>query len=172
MSQLPHLSTSSDWPEGAIPLAWVESLFKRMAAAYGALLADQWRGQDTGTVKRLWAIELGKVTVEELTHGVQQLGTRKWPPTLPEFVLMCKPPMVTGLPSHTMVTHEQPSKARTPADRARELLGGLKHGGIKSAEAVAGDGKEWARRIAARRERGEVMYLAQLESAEKVLGTP
>jgi hypothetical protein len=165
------LPPTTHWPEGAIPLKWVESLFKRMAATYGTLLADQWRGQDTARIKFQWGIELGKVTADELVHGVSQLAARKWPPTLPEFVTMCRPPSAASmLPSHTPVPPAAPSKAATPSGRARELLGHFKQGGIKSADIVAGDGREWARRIMARRDRGEVMYLAQIEEAEKVLG--
>lgn len=164
---------TTQWPDGAIPIAWVESLFKRMAVTYGKHFADQWRGLDTTAIKRHWGIELGKLKREELTHGVQQLAGRDWPPTLPEFVKMCRPPAAAPmLASHAPVTPAGPCKAATPAARARELLSQFTRGGIKNADEVAGDGKEWARRIMARRAAGEVMYLAAIEEAEKVLGQP
>jgi hypothetical protein len=92
MNQTTNLSTSTDsWPAGAIPQTWVESLFKKMAFTYGTRFADQWRGIDPVGVKRHWAEALGVLTKDELTRGVMSLGTRDWPPTLPEFLKLCKP---------------------------------------------------------------------------------
>jgi hypothetical protein len=92
MSQTNNLSTSTDpWPEGAIPQTWVESLFKKMAFTYGTRFADQWRGIDPVGVKRHWAEALGSLTSDELCRGVLGLGTRDWPPTLPEFLKLCRP---------------------------------------------------------------------------------
>lgn len=92
MSDNTKLSTSpQSWPESAIPQSWVESLFKKMAFTYGVRFADQWRGIDPDGVKRHWAEALGVLTKEELTRGVMNLGTRDWPPTLPEFLKLCRP---------------------------------------------------------------------------------
>lgn len=91
MSNVAKLSTSSNWPEGAIPERWIESLFNKMLDYYGAKFADQWRGTDSDTVKRIWAAELGKLTEAQMVAGVEKLKTRDWPPTLPEFIKLCKP---------------------------------------------------------------------------------
>lgn len=91
MSNSPNLSTSTPWPEGAIPQHWVESLFTKMAYTYGVKFADQWRGIDTDGVKRHWAEALGVMSDAELRRGVFKLGTRDWPPTLPEFMKLCRP---------------------------------------------------------------------------------
>ncbi|NGZ86425.1 hypothetical protein [Duganella aceris] len=87
------LSTSTPWPAEAIPKHWIESLFKKMAFTYGTKLADQWRGTDTAGVKQHWALELGALTNAQLCAGVAALNTRPWPPTLPEFIAMCRPPV-------------------------------------------------------------------------------
>ncbi|MGZ3235770.1 MAG: hypothetical protein ACXU8A_00170 [Burkholderiaceae bacterium] len=81
-----ELSTSIE----AAPIAWVESLFARMTACYGAKFADMWRDADMNLVKSLWAQEMGKLTNEELKHGYQSLMTKAWSPTLPEYVQLCK----------------------------------------------------------------------------------
>lgn len=87
------MSSTSDreWPEGAIPAEWIDSLWQRMLAYYGARFADMWRDTDTESIKRLWAKQLGKLTREQLCRGVAALEHAKWPPTLPEFVAMCSP---------------------------------------------------------------------------------
>lgn len=93
MSSSPNLSTSIPWPDTAIPQHWVESLFQKMLFTYGAKFADQWRGANTDGVKRHWAIELGALTDDQLRTGVAALKTRGWPPTLPEFLALCRPPV-------------------------------------------------------------------------------
>ena len=85
------LSTSTPWPEHAIPQTWVESLFKKMAFTYGVKFADAWRGIDPDGVKRSWAEALGVLSSDELVRGVNALVTRDWPPTLPEFLKLCRP---------------------------------------------------------------------------------
>jgi hypothetical protein len=234
MNPRPNLSTSTPWPEHAIPQHWVESLFKKMALTYGAKFVDQWRGHDPVEVKQHWAVMLGKLSTVELVRGVEQLATRPWPPTLPEFMALCRPAVDPQVAFHEaleqgirrergeddvwsspalfwawrrigaynfatmayevirprweaalaaeMAKEDQlpvppnlaalpaPGQARTPPERAHEILVDYRDNGIKDAAEVAGDGLEWARRIFARRDRGEVLYLAQLEEAEKVLG--
>lgn len=74
-----------------VPLSWVESLFARMQAMYGNKFIDMWRDADLPTVKAMWADEMGKLNSEELRRGYGALMTRDWPPTLPEYIRMCKP---------------------------------------------------------------------------------
>jgi hypothetical protein len=74
-----------------LPTAWIEKLFDRMAALYGSKFADMWRGADPAEVKKLWADELGKLTREEVTKGAQALMTLEWPPSLPQFINLCRP---------------------------------------------------------------------------------
>lgn len=88
MSSIPNASTSH--PQ-FVPLHCVESLFEHMHGYYGAKFAQQWQGTDTATVKAVWAAELGKLTPEELNRGLAALVTCKWPPTLPEYIALCKP---------------------------------------------------------------------------------
>lgn len=87
MSNVTTLSTSTN----PAPIKWVESLFSRMEAMYGAKFLDMWRGTDAALVKQLWADEMGKLSTEDLKRGYAALMARDWPPSLPEYVKMCKP---------------------------------------------------------------------------------
>jgi hypothetical protein len=61
-----------------------------MAALYGSKFADMWRGTDPEQVKALWAHELGKLSRDEVTKGAQALMTQEWPPSLPQFIKLCR----------------------------------------------------------------------------------
>lgn len=86
-------AASTDWPENAVPESWIDSLFARMSAMYGAKFADLWRGTDLAVVRRLWGVELASVSRDELKAGVDALVKRPFPPTLPEFLALCRPPV-------------------------------------------------------------------------------
>lgn len=81
-----HLSTSTK----PVPISWVDSLFSKMAANYGTKFADMWTGLDLKAIKETWAAELGKLTRDELLRGVNSLSTQDWPPTLPQFMKLCR----------------------------------------------------------------------------------
>lgn len=65
-----------------------------MSYAYGKHFADMWSGLDAkqiGEMKAYWAVKLSVLTDAELLRGYNSLQTRPWPPTLPEFMAMCRP---------------------------------------------------------------------------------
>lgn len=80
-------------PSSAMRSAWIDRLFDRLAAMYGARFADMWRGASMATVKATWAEDLGDYTVEEIKQGIEACKRKEWPPTLPEFLTMCRPPV-------------------------------------------------------------------------------
>ena len=69
----------------------VERVFERLAAMYGAKLADLWRGCDMASIKQTWAAALAGYRHDEIRRGLQGCLTRPWPPTLPEFLSLCRP---------------------------------------------------------------------------------
>lgn len=85
-----NLEQSSTSPQ-PLPSAWIERLFERMSGYYGARFADAWRGIDPAAMKRCWAEELAVYSGDEIATGVRELKTRDWPPTLPEFLKLCRP---------------------------------------------------------------------------------
>ena len=64
-----------------------------MVLTYGSKFADLWNGVAVEKVKEFWGQELGEYTREEIATGVAALKTRDWPPTLPEFLKLCRPPI-------------------------------------------------------------------------------
>ncbi|PRE20314.1 hypothetical protein [Burkholderia multivorans] len=92
MNQMTESSTFKrpDWPLDALPQHWVEALFSKMAAFYGSRFASLWNGVNVVEVQRAWAIELGKLSREQLKAGSDNLTALPKPPTLPEFVALCR----------------------------------------------------------------------------------
>ena len=60
---------------------------------YGSRFADLWRGCDLAAVKATWAADLAVMSRDELAAGVAACRSRDWPPTLPEFMKLCRPPI-------------------------------------------------------------------------------
>ena len=76
----------------ALPDAWVERLFDHMAALYGSKFADLWRGSDPAKVKAMWASKLGGFAEKPkaIKAALDALDERPFPPTLPEFIQLCR----------------------------------------------------------------------------------
>ncbi|RQV56108.1 hypothetical protein [Burkholderia cenocepacia] len=92
MNQMTEPSTFKrpDWPLDALPQHWIEALFSKMAAFYGSRFASMWNGVNVVEVRRAWAIELGKLSRDQLKAGSDNLTALPKPPTLPEFVSLCR----------------------------------------------------------------------------------
>lgn len=90
MSSIADRELAQDWPTGAIPREWIDSLFKRMLVRYGNKFVEMWRGIDMEDVKREWASEMGKLNAAEMKAGVSALDSQEWPPTLPMFLQLCR----------------------------------------------------------------------------------
>lgn len=87
-----NLSLATSPPKSsALPEPWVERLFARFEAMYGARFADAWKGCNLSHVKSVWAEELGGFSREELAAGAARCRLKDWPPTLPEFMKLCRP---------------------------------------------------------------------------------
>jgi hypothetical protein len=119
-----------DWPANALPKHWIAALFSKMTAFYGAKFADQWRGGKTEEIQKVWGIELFKLTREQLKAGSESLTALPKPPTLPEFIGLCKQ---ARLEQVQHAAHQLENF--TPADKAtidvnlsklRRIVGGMK----------------------------------------------
>ena len=82
---------TSQQKSSALPEAWVERLFLRLSAMYGKRFSDMWSGVDLQGVKSVWAMDLGGFTGDEIAAGVEACKSKEWPPTLPEFMKLCRP---------------------------------------------------------------------------------
>ncbi len=98
-----------------------------MSASYGARFADAWRGADAKAVKAVWARKLGELTPSQIRRGIEGLEQCKFPPTLPEFVALCRQPVAQA---HMLkLAAPRPTEAQRAEGRARltqmkRLLGG------------------------------------------------
>lgn len=111
--------SSDEWPVTAIPQRWVESLFAKMSAYYGARFADLWRGSNLAEVQKAWGIELGKITAQQLKAGVDALTAFVRPPTLPEFVQHCRQTRAEAIAQTALVLTHEPKTS--PEEAARNL---------------------------------------------------
>ena len=69
----------------------VEALFSEFAALYGARFADMWKHSNLDLVMRSWANALSGYKVGEVKAGLLACRAKPWPPTLPEFLALCRP---------------------------------------------------------------------------------
>lgn len=60
---------------------------------YGAKFTDQWRTTPPKVLRRVWAQGLTGYTAREVQTGIEACRATKWPPTLPEFLMLCRPPV-------------------------------------------------------------------------------
>lgn len=131
-----------DWPLNALPKHWIEALFSKMSAFYGSKFAAMWSGSKPAEVQKAWAIELAKLTREQLKAGSDALTAFSRPPTLPDFVAHCKQTRAE------MAEHRAPKlEHRAPIDpeRAKVALGMVHTAAAKIA--ARAPTAEWAYRL-------------------------
>jgi hypothetical protein len=76
-----------------LPELVVDRLFSRFAAIFGAQkVGAMWADGDIAEVKGVWAQALSRYQSETIGLALQRLidGGDGWPPTLPEFVEICR----------------------------------------------------------------------------------
>jgi hypothetical protein len=87
----------ADWQPGAavapLPESWVEQLFQKMLLDYGKKFTDMWGAADMDVMITHWSRELGAFSDAELQRGWQAMERMNWPPSLPEFKALCRPPI-------------------------------------------------------------------------------
>lgn len=81
-----QLSTSIN----PIPQAWIDALFAKMSALYGNKFSDMWRDSSMQAIKSVWSQELSKLSRDEIAKGANALMSQEWPPTLPQFIKLCR----------------------------------------------------------------------------------
>ncbi len=52
-----------------------------------------WKCVDPKEMKAFWAEALAGYSADELRAGIDKCKLRDWPPTLPEFLKLCRPPI-------------------------------------------------------------------------------
>ncbi len=101
----------------ALPDTRIDRLFMRFSVLYGKHWADMWAGIPIDQVKAAWAHELARFSNEQLGAGLKAVG--KFPPTLPEFVALCKPQSVP--PAHRFLLPDRSPREPIP-QHIRDVL--------------------------------------------------
>lgn len=146
-------------PSMRLPDSWVESLLARMLATYGQKFRSQWADVPPETLRETWAVALGRFDGERIKWALEQMiATCPWPPTLPEFVALCR-----------QAPREEPAKLPAPspseqqrAERVEQLAGGV--------FAARAPGKAWAKIHRADFLAGRNLMPIQIELASSALG--
>lgn len=148
-----------------LPDAWVESLLARMLSIYGHRFQSQWADVPPASMLETWAATLGRFTGEQIRWALEQMVTScPWPPTLPEFVALCRqaprPEPVNVLPA--------PDAVRDSIHRVQQVA----ETAPKRTEAFeyAAPSTDWAFKLRERFLAGESLYLAQIQAGSKVCG--
>ncbi len=109
----------------SLPTSWVERIFAVMAAHYGARFADAWRGVDAAEMKAAWARKLAGLTPQQIKRGLAGLEQCRFPPTLPEFMALCRQAMpeahVLKLPAPRLTPEQREQGRRRFAELKRKL---------------------------------------------------
>ena len=150
-----------------LPPAWVERLFERFSAAFGAMkVGTMWPAEDHETVKALWSEQLGRFSPETLRAALQAVvdSGRAWPPTLPEFVEQCRQCALGRVQHAAAAALPRPDVPREVVDDNLRSIG----------EAIATvkprPGREWAHKIVARVQTGECVPYTVHQMALRAIG--
>lgn len=163
--------TTAERSKPALPDSWVERIFDRMQGMYGSLWVDRWRTGETveraGRVfdrgllnaKATWAQELGGFAEqpERIQRALESCRSKSLPPTLPEFVELCRQQVAEQLVALPPPVPDAQKRAanieRAASIRIRE----------------SGD-REWARHLRRLYLAGERLRPPQIAMASEALG--
>ena len=119
-------------PPNPLPLAWVDRLFSRFTAFYGSQkVGAMWVDADMPEVRAAWAEQLGRFAPQTIADALQRLidSGNQWPPTLPEFVELCRQSAIGRKAAMLYAELPAPGESRTDVETAKrkvaELLAGL-----------------------------------------------
>ena len=150
-----------------LPLAWVERLFARFSATWGAQkLAAMFPVDSHAEVKALWGEQLGRYQPETLRAAMQAMtdSGREWPPSLAEFVAACNQAAVARRQHAPAALLDAP---RAAPEVVAEQLAAVER---LAATAKPRKGREWAQKILDRASSGENVPICVRQMAERALG--
>lgn len=76
-----------------IPYSWLEKFFGNMTMLYGNRMEKMWNGIDRHQVMVFWHTKLEGYSRDEFIRGVKAVDSLEYPPTLPQFLNLCRPPI-------------------------------------------------------------------------------
>lgn len=147
-------------PLTRLPDHWVESLLARMLAIYGQKFRSQWADVPAESMRKTWAVALGRFDRERIKWALDQMiATCPWPPTLPEFAALCR-----------QAPRDEPVKLPAP-DVTPSVIEARQAEAQAIAARVAGNvpSKAWAHKLRTRYLAGERLMMAQVSLASDAL---
>lgn len=148
----------------SLPAEWVNRIFEVMSGLYGTKFADLWKDSNKDFVLGLWAKKLAgfREMPGAIKEALDSLDSKPYPPTLPEFLAMCREAAPRHLKSPVMVGYTTTEEDRA---KAQEIV-------LKAYERIvdeSGDHKEWAKKLKTRHEAGENLSLVQVQAYQEAL---
>lgn len=146
---------SNPEPSRPSPLAMAERLFARFAAMYGSQkVGAMWADADLDAVKGTWAAAISRYEPHSIAAAVAELldSGREWPPTLPEFVELCRRGALHRRQSQAPAL-PAPGGTHTTREEAAAILQRI--GAADVLDSSGRDPKAWARKILSRMAAGE-----------------
>src|SRR5690606_706134 len=98
-----HPATTEKPNVTPFPVPWAVKLVDRLHALYGAQFLRQWEGIDKRALALAWAEDLAGYTGDEIARGLAACKAKPFPPTLPEFLLLCRPTLNAEAAYHEAV---------------------------------------------------------------------
>ena len=106
----------------ALPDAWIDRLFDRLEAGYGSKWLNMWGNTNLANVKSLWAEKLAGFAdnPKALAYALDCLDEHPFPPTLPEFLALCRKAPRPSLPALPQ-PEASPEKAAAFANEVKSV---------------------------------------------------
>lgn len=142
----------------ALPEVWVDHLFSKLLARYGARWLGLWEGVPINAVRSDWAQVLDGMSGQAIEYALAQLPD-DFPPTSTAFRALGNrrpDPQQPLLPA----PHVSGPAADIAIERMRNALGPLRE---------RKDPRAWAHRLAERHKRGDRLTIAQVEMYSSAL---
>lgn len=147
----------------SLPESWIDRLFARFSAVYGAQRVGAMFPTEThAEVRATWATQLGRFEPDTLRAALQDtIDTGEaWPPTLAEFVATCQRAAQARRAHAPAVA--LPAPTADPAVVERAVADAMRSRPRQSDRA-------WAHRIIARVDAGESVPIACADMARRAL---
>jgi hypothetical protein len=139
---------------------WIERIFARLAAYYGAAFGRQWEGTNLAEVKSAWAESLGGFTGEQFGDALESCKSREYPPNMPEFLNLCR--TAAKLTDKPRAIEAPQLSVEERMERARQLE-------AASAKLAAYDYKGWCKELKRRYLAGENLIPIQILMASEAM---
>lgn len=108
----------------SIPVEWVDRIFERLTVLFGRRFGDLYAGVDEDRLRQAWAVELAgfRDHPERIAKALQACKGVQHPPTLSEFVALCRVQHADAPAGLLSAPKGDPEVARANLKRVREML--------------------------------------------------